>query len=364
MKKFRQICVLLLCLLLTGCTSQTSSQIKETEQDITAVISDTQEPENSIPDEPAVTDLFAMDTYMNLKAWCDPSAIQEGVSLITQLENTLSVTNPESDASHINASGGMPVQISDTTAELLRTAVRIGEESGGALDITIYPVLKEWGFTTQEYQIPDDEKLNSLLSCVDYQQIQLEGNSVTLPENYQLDFGSLAKGYTSDRLMKLFQDYGAQSAIVNLGGNVQTLGRKPDGSLWTVAVINPFSPSDNLCILQIENKAVITSGNYERYFTENGRNYWHIIDPADGYPADNGLVSVTIIGESGLLCDALSTALFVEGTEKAVAHWKHSQDFDMILVTDDGKILISETIADSFKNISAFPVEVISRDET
>ncbi|MBE6876682.1 MAG: FAD:protein FMN transferase [Ruminococcus sp.] len=178
-----------------------------------------------------------------------------------------------------------------------------------------------------------------------------------------MDFGSLAKGYTSDRLMQLFKENGAESAIVNLGGNVQTLGTKPDGSPWSVGIVNPLSPAENLCIVKIENQAVITSGNYERYFVgDDGKTYWHIIDPKDGYPADNGLISVTVIGESGLLCDALSTALFAEGTEQAVQHYQASDDFEMILVTDDGKILLSEGIQDNFQNISTLPVEVIPHE--
>jgi thiamine biosynthesis lipoprotein len=118
-----------------------------------------------------------------------------------------------------------------------------------------------------------------------------------------------------------------------------------------------------MCVLEIENKAVITSGNYERYFTDDeGNMYWHIIDKNDGYPADNGLVSVTIIGEDGLHCDALSTALFVEGTENAVAHWRQSNDFEMILVTDDNRIIISDGIQDSFTNQSTMPVEVVTHE--
>jgi len=357
--KLKFFCLLVCCLSLCGC-AENSVAVPEPVQEATV----SSESETTAPvSDPAVVDLFAMDTYMNLKAWCDKSVVNEGVSLIESLESTLSVTSPDSDTSHINQSNGTPVTVSEDTVKLIQTALKIGEESSGALDITVYPVLKEWGFTTQDYKIPDADTLSELLSRVDDAQIQLNGSSVTLPEGYALDFGSLAKGYTSDRLMQLFRENGAQSAIVNLGGNVQTLGCKPDGSLWTVAVTNPFSISENLCIFKVENKAVITSGNYERFFTgEDGKNYWHIIDPSDGYPADNGLVSVTVVGESGLLCDALSTALFVEGTDKAIAHWKKSDDFEIILVTDDQRILVSENLTDTFQNTSSLPVEVISRE--
>ncbi len=352
--KYQKILPLLLIpCLLCGCAQETavSSGVPESSKTEASAV------------EPAVSDLFAMDTYMNLKVWCmdGDAALQEAAVLISGLENTLSVTNPDSDTSRINQNAGSPVAVSDDTAVLLREAVQIGAESGGSLDITIYPVLKEWGFTTQEYQIPEDSRIQELLQHVDYTQIQLDGNTVIIPEEAQVDFGALAKGYTSDKLMQLFREYGAESAIVSLGGNVQALGRKTDGSLWKVGVVNPLSPSENMCILEIENQAVITSGNYERYFVgDDGQIYWHIIDPKDGFPADNGLISVTVIGESGLLCDALSTALFAEGTEQAVRHYQQSEQFDMILVTEDGKILISEGIEQNFENISTMPVEVIA----
>ncbi|MDE6657551.1 MAG: FAD:protein FMN transferase, partial [Oscillospiraceae bacterium] len=314
-------------------------------------------------------DIFAMDTYMNLKIYCDNSetaqeALQAGENLIQDLENKFSVTNPDSDISFINQSAGTPVQVSSDTVNLLETACTIGNASNGALDISIYPVLKAWGFTTQNYQIPDENLLKNLLNSVDYTKISIENNFIQIPEDFQIDVGALAKGYTSDKLIALFQEYGTESAVINLGGNVQTLGTKPDGSFWNVAVVNPFSPSENMCILQIADKAVITSGNYERYFIgEDDNIYWHIIDPADGYPANNGLISVTIIGESGLLCDALSTAIFIMGTEQAISYWRLANNFDMILVTDTGEIFITETIADSFQNISSLPVEVIFYDE-
>lgn len=331
---------LLLCAMLAACSSSTE------------------------PPETCQLDLFAMDTYMNLKiADRQGDALLELASeRITELEHTFSVTLPDSDVARINAAGGAPVDIGSDTAAVLRKALEIGAESGGALDVTIYPVLQEWGFTTEELHVPAPEKLEALLPLVDYTQIEIIGNTVTLPEGTQLDLGALAKGYTSDAVISVFRENGADSAIISLGGNVQALGKKPDGSLWTVGVADPFSPSETMCSLQIDDQAVVTSGNYERYFEEDGERYWHILDSKDGYPADNGLVSVTVVGDSGLTCDALSTALFVEGTEGAAAHWKHIGGFEMICVTQDGTILLSEGLQDSFTNLSDMPVEVIVRE--
>lgn len=313
----------------------------------------------------ASKDVFAMDTYMNLKAYGTNSetALEIAVDEILYLDDLLSVTNENSDISAINNSDGNVVSVDNDTAEIIEKAIEIGNQTNGALDITVYSVLKEWGFTTDDHKIPDSETLDILLKNVDYHQIKLNGNRITVPESFQLDLGALAKGYTSDKVMEILRNNGINSAVVSLGGNVQTLGRKPDGSFWKVAVIDPFYPDSTMGILKVEDKAVITSGNYERYFIgENGKRYHHIIDPTDGYPANNGLVSVTIIGGSGIMCDALSTALFVSGYGKAVSYWRKNEDFDMILVTDHNEIFITEGIAYTFENVSEMTMEVITHE--
>ena len=309
--------------------------------------------------------IFAMDTYMSLKAYGDgaEAALESAQERITALENELSVTITDSDISRINSSAGSPVEVSEDAVILASAGKEYGELTAGALDITVYPVLKEWGFTTGEYHIPDSQKIAELLQKVDYRRISVSGNTVQIPEGFQIDFGALAKGYTGDEIMEIFRENGVKSGLVSLGGNIQTLGTKPDGSFWKVAVKDPFYPDEQMCILDIADKAVITSGSYERFFTgDDGKDYWHIIDPKDGYPADNGLVSVTVIGDSGLMCDALSTALFSAGTSKSVEYWQDNGGFDMILVTDEQKILYTDGIADSITLKTDMPAEVIAHD--
>lgn len=314
----------------------------------------------------AVTrDVFAMDTYMELKAYGKNAeqALEEAENRIHEIENELSATSDQSDIWKINHSHGEDTAVSDDTAVLIDKALEIGDSTHGALDITIFPVLKEWGFTTQKYHIPDDYELKSMLENVDFRKINLDNNSVTIPENVEIDLGALAKGYTGDEIMKIFKSHGVDSAIVSLGGNVQTLGSKPDSSDWKVAVRDPFSPEKDMCVVEISDKAVITSGNYERFFTgDDGERYWHIIDPADGYPAENGFVSVTVIGENGLNCDCLSTALFVAGLGGYKEIIKDYQGYDFIFVTDDERILYTGGIKDKFQNISSMTAEVINID--
>lgn len=309
--------------------------------------------------------VFAMDTFMTLRAYGDDSenALKESEQKIHDLESMLSVTSENSDIRRINTSHGTPAQVSGETAEIIKEALRIGSETDGALDITLYSVLQAWGFTGDEHRIPGDNEIADLLDFVDYSQISVQENTVMIPEGFQIDLGAVAKGYTSDAVIDTLKKNGVKSAVISLGGNVQTLGKKPDGSRWKVAVRDPFSPESDMCVLETGEAAVVTSGNYERYFTgEDGKKYWHILDANDGYPADNGLVSVTVIGESGLYCDALSTALFVMGKDKSIEFWDRKQDFDMILVTDNKEIIYTKSINYSFKNLTDMSVEVIPHD--
>ncbi len=271
-------------------------------------------------------DIFAMDTYMNLKAYGRDAeaAVSESEARIRELEQIFSVTDDTSDIRQINQAGGQPVTVSADTVSVLQIAQHMNQESGGAFSISLYPVLRAWGFTTGKYRIPADDEIAALLKKVDDTRISMDDQTVRCPAGTEIDLGAVAKGYTGDAVIKIMRTHQISSAIINLGGNVQTFGSKPDGSAWSIGITDPFSPDSLIGTVSVTDKAVITSGNYERYFTaEEGKRYWHILDPADGCPADNGLVSVTVIGDCGAECDALSTALFVERHSKVeyvVAH--------------------------------------------
>lgn len=302
------------------------------------------------PMEAKTSKLFAMDTVMDLSVYTkDDNLLKEAANLVSQLEHTLSTTDSNSEIYTANASGS--ASLSDSTAQLLERALGFCEETDGALDISIYPVVRAWGFTTNTYQIPDQSELDALLEHVDYTKIVYspDEQTVSLPEGMEIDLGSVAKGYTSDRLIQLFRENGVTSALLNLGGNVQTLGTKPDGSLWRIGIQDPLGDS-YLGVLSTADQAVITSGGYERFFeAEDGTIYWHIIDPETGYPARNGLISATAIGPEGVYCDALSTSLFIMGPEKAADFWREHRDFETILVTEQNEVLISPGLAGSFQ---------------
>lgn len=303
-------------------------------------------------------DFFAMNTIMQITAYGD-APTDEAKAMIMSLEKQLSVTDSDSDISRINTAGGKAVSVGADTAELIKGALKLCERTNGALDITIYPVLREWGFTTDEYRIPAKERLAELSEYVDYRAVKITENGVSVPEGFMLDLGAVAKGYASDKTLTLLKENGVKSALINLGGNVYALGKKPDGSAWKIGIADPLEPNTICGKISITDKAAVTSGSYERYFIgEDGVKYCHIIDPANLRPADSGLASVTIVAESGLLCDALSTAMFVMGKQAALEHWRTYRDFEMVLIETDGKITVTDGLEGVFEPVGERDYEI------
>lgn len=359
MKHLRKLLPIFLCaaLLFSGC-----GDIQKAETDDSQESTSAQE-DDGVKLEKYTGQAFAMDTYMSIDVYSASQeladqAIDLAINRITELEDLFSTTEETSEIYAINANGSGAV--SGDVEYVLNRALELCTLTDGALDISIYPVVRAWGFTTGEYRVPLDSELAALLEHVDYTEVSLADSVVTLGEDMMIDLGSVVKGYTGDALTQLLTENGVTSALFNLGGNVQALGTKPDGSLWRVAIQDPNDSASVVGVVSIDNQAVVTSGGYERYFEgPNGEIYWHIIDPSTGVPAKNGLVSVSIVGDSGLYCDALSTSLFIMGEEKAIEFWREQQDFEMILVTDDGRLLVSAGLEDNFESLELYPMTII-----
>ena len=293
---------------------------------------------------------FAMDTVMTLRVYAggDGDVLDAAEARVKELETLWSVTDENSEIYALNHDGA--AGLSPETADLLDTALGMCGRTDGALDISIYPVLRAWGFTTGEYAVPDDETLAALLPRVDYAQVTQDGTYAALPDGMEIDLGSVAKGRTGDLLSQLLRESGVTSALLDLGGNIQAVGAKPDGSPWRIGVRDPEG-ADYLGVVEVEDQAVVTSGGYERYFEQDGVRYWHILDPKTGYPARSGLSSVTVVGDTGAVCDALSTALFVMGREGAVDFWRQHRDewdFELVLVEEDGAVTVTGGLENSF----------------
>ena len=353
-----------LCLLLTlsACGSTASSSSAPVTSTIPAVSAESAaEPTASssvAADGEFSTDLFAMDTYMTIKAYGPgaESALSDISSMISDLDSRLSVTNTESEIYQLNHAEGKSVPLSDTTADLLSKALALGGTTGGALELTSYPLSLAWGFTTGDYQIPDQEAIDGLLPLVDDSAITLDGTSATLPSGAQLDLGAVAKGYAGDRAAEMLQDAGVTSALLNLGSStIRAIGSKPDGSPWRIALQDPNDTSAYAGVVSATDRSIDTSGGYERYFEgDDGEIYWHILDPDTGYPAKNGLISVTVLSGSALTGDGLSTALFVMGLDSAIDYWRENGGFEFIFITDQNEIYVSQGAQDLFQPLGSY----------
>ncbi len=300
------------------------------------------------PEEYSVS-FFAMDTYMSVSANGGNAgkAISEAVEEIKRLDGLWSAENEKSEIYALNHE--KQYKVSGDTAEILRMSFKMSEKTEGAFDITLYPIIREWGFIGGDYKIPDEDKLKKLLEASGYEKVTVsEDNTAAVPEETQIELGAIGKGYAGDKACVVLKENGVASALLSLGGGIQLIGSAPDGGDWKIALKDPFKEG-SFGTLAARGCSIITSGGYERYFTgEDGNTYCHILDPKTGKPVKSGLSSAVIISESGAYSDALSTAVFVMGAEKAEKLWRESGDFEMILVTDSGEILITENIEKQF----------------
>lgn len=312
------------------------------------------------PEESASLDVFAMDTYMTVTAYGKQAeeAVEAARKEILRLDALWSPQGEQSEVAALNRQGGG--HVSGETGQLIETSLQLYESTEGAFDITIYPLMQEWGFTTGNFAVPEKERITELLEKVDAGKITYDAGKkmVTLPEGASIDFGGIAKGFTSGRIIDIFKDYQVGCGMVSLGGNVQLYGTKTDGSPWRIAIENPDKSKDYLGVIETADKAIITSGGYERYFEENGQVWHHILNPETGYPADSGLSSVTVVSRDGTMADGLSTSLFIMGKDKALAYWKSNAElFDLVLYEEDGTLTITEGIEDEFSSDFSYKVE-------
>ncbi|MGN0351701.1 MAG: FAD:protein FMN transferase [Roseburia sp.] len=347
------LAVLCLTIGLSGCSTEKNGERVATES--------VTEEETGTENE-ASQEIFAMDTYMTVTAYGTEAeeAVEEAIAEIERLDALLSTGSETSEVTKLNQEGGGAM--SEEVEYLVERSLELWESSYGVFDIAIYPLMKEWGFADENYHVPTEERLQELLPLTDASQLKYDAQTHSISyekEGMMIDLGGIAKGYTSTKIMDIFRKHDIVSGLVNLGGNVQVYGAKTDGSNWRVAIQSPTDAGSYLGVLSTKDRAVITSGGYERYFEEDGKTYHHIIDPATGYPAENGLISVTIVSADGTLADGLSTSLFIMGKEKAIAYWQeHQTEFEMILMTEDEKLLVSEGIEKSFSS-DDYKIEII-----
>lgn len=329
MKKKIGISLLILgCIMFSGCISQSA---------------------------PYTPESFYMGTVINQKVYGKNSkkAGDQVIARMKEIEASMTINSPGGEINALNdAAGVKPVPVTADVMYVLNKSIEYGGKSQGAFDVTVGPLVKEWGIFTDNPKIPGQDRINELLKMVDYKKIVIDEKNSTamLPQKGQMvDLGGIAKGYAGDEAIRIYKENKITSAFINLGGNVVLLGSKPDGSLWNIGVQNPRAENGKIIgKLTLKDKAIVSSGDYERYFEKDGVRYHHILDPKTGYPSKSGLTGVTIVTDSSTNADALSTSVFVLGLEKGRKLVESLPNVDAVFITDDKKVYVTEGLKDKF----------------
>ncbi len=274
-------------------------------------------------------------------------SIDLAIDEISRIEKLISSWDPASETSKINQNAGIkPVKVSSELYHLIERALKISEITDGAFDISYASMDKIWKFDGSMKAMPSEEEIKGSVSKVGYQNIILnpEDTSVFLRnKGMKIGFGAIGKGYAADRSKKLLMKKGVKAGIINASGDMNTWGTKPDGETWKVAITNPMNKEHAFALLPLKNRAVVTSGDYEKFVKFNSVRYSHIINPKTGYPA-TGIISVTVFAPKAELADALATSVFVMGIDTGLDRINQMRGIDCIIVDEKGKVHTSENI--------------------
>ncbi|MDF2524418.1 MAG: thiamine biosynthesis protein ApbE [Clostridiales bacterium] len=280
-----------------------------------------------------------------------------------RIEKMLSCFIPESEISRINRSAGVKCEsLSHDTYEVLSRAIEFSR-SQGLFDVTIGPLVSLWNNGKDTFNPPEESRIKQIIPLVDYTDLLLDPCKKTARLQrigQSIDLGGIGKGFAGDKFLEIFKEHGVSSAFTNIGGNVVALGRKPDGSQWRVGIQHPRQGDDLIGFVSVTDKAVVTSGDYQRYFIDsNGKRHHHILDPSTGYPAESGLVSVTIVADSSTAADALSTILFIVGIEKGIRLLRQFDRVEAILVDLDLQVYVTAGLKKCFQAGEGISVNVL-----
>lgn len=311
------------------------------------------------PQKAYTDEMFALDTIIRFTLYDEDEklckdTVDKCKEEITRLENLLSISKYTSDVYKLNNSGEEAVLLSEETASLISQACDISKSCDGAFDISVKPLMTLWGFDTKEYKVPSDSDIEKILPLVSYENIKVNGDIVSKQEDMSVDLGGIAKGYVADKVSEIISDSGVDSALVNLGGMIATVGTSSssDKDYWRVGVEHPKENEAYFFTFDMNEACVSTTGAYQRYFEEDSVIYHHIIDPYTGKPVESDFSSVTVVGDKGVRCDALSTAFYVMGLEKTTQYINESfedelKNYTVIILSNDMKTLY---LSENFKN--------------
>lgn len=293
--------------------------------------------------------ISAMDTNFALTAYgkrADKS-MAKAEDAIREIESVTSPIDESSVCYAINHANGEKINVSDEVAKMIMEAENIYTRSNHAYDLTTYPLLEQWGFTTGDLRVPENEEISSALDCLCMDEVDLNYNeelneyTVAIPSYGQLSFVTCEKGCAADTAAEALKESGIESAAISLSGYFQAFGTRPDGKLWSVGITNPDDPTDYLGIIAVGEGTAATVGPYQE-------NKAAILDPRTGYPVDNELKSVTVFCEDGTKAGCLANAMYICGTDKAIEYWRTYGDFEMILINKSNEIFCTAGMREHF----------------
>ena len=293
-----------------------------------------------------------LGTIITIKAYTDKgdAPLEVAFDRAKELEMILSANNAESELSRMNQKAyKKEVKLSDELFFVVKKGIYYGELTNGAIDISIGKLIDLWGIGTEFARVPKEAEIAPYIGQNGYKYIELNEEKKTihfLDKNVKVNLGAIAKGYIADEMKKvLVEEYGVEHAMLSLGGNIIVIGYKADGSKWNVGIADPLDTQSVKASLSITDKTIVTSGNYERYFEQDGMRYHHILDANTGYPSDSGLISTTILTSNSIDADALSTATYVLGEEKALQVIEEIADCEAVFIREDGSTVTTSGVS-------------------
>lgn len=301
---------------------------------------------------------FLLDTIVTIKLYDVPqskeSVIDESFALIRDLENLLSVHIETSDLYQLKENAGVrPVKVNEKTMEVLKKSMEYSVRTNGKFDITAGPLIDLWKIDPPNGYVPTEEELNQAKSFIDYRKLILneeEGTAYLEDKGMIANLGAIAKGFIADQVKILLLEKGIKSAIINLGGNVLLVGGRPDGQDFRIGVQDPDAARNTyLGVIPATDQSLVSSGDYERYFEQDGVRYHHILDPDTGFPSDTEVRQVSIVSPESVDGDALSTTLFLLGMDQGIALIESMEDVDAVFVTKDNKVVVTSGLRDRFE---------------
>ncbi len=269
---------------------------------------------------------------------------------LREIESIQSANDDESNIAEINVAAGIrPVKAAPDTLTVLAAALEYSESTNGEFDPSVGPLVKAWNIGSDSAAVPSNDARQKAMSLIDYRDILIDQTAGTVflrKRGMKLDLGAIAKGYAADELAEIIERHGIKKAIIDLGGNILAIGEKAPNTPWTIGIRDPEQKTGSAILsLKVKDMSIVTSGTYERYFIQDGKPYHHILDPHTGYPADNGLLSVTIVTPVSMTADALSTSVFLLGPEKGMEYIERTKDTEAIFINVNHEIRVSSGLS-------------------